>query len=156
MKTLLRRTPLGLAIVLFLATVASAQEEAVIDCRRSLDPGQIEVVRESKELIRDIDTESLDETVQGLNKTSCPVMQVLMLSAMARTYADLVVEYELDGLDARQRLYDKIGMNMAFMQFTAGRGSDEADLNRLIRLKLKQYLPPEILTHPGFYFSLEE
>ena len=145
-----------LIFFVFLQCSVQAQEAVELTCRRLLTDRQIERIRESKELIADVDHASLQETIEKINRTDCPSIQSLMSVAMARTYAELIREYDLKDRDARERLYHKIQMNMAYLQFTAGRtGGKGSSLNRLIQQKLIRYLPDEILEHPGFYVTLD-
>jgi hypothetical protein len=48
-------------------------------------------------------------------------------------------------------------LNMAYLQFGGSQGKygSTTELNRLIRQKLKAYLPSDVLKQPGFIYSLE-
>ena len=139
----------------FWMTAAYAFDLSGVVCSDPLTPQAIEQVRMSKQALADVDAEPWAVTVDEFNNTACPFIQVLMLDAMARTYTDLIRDYDLKEHDARVRLYDKIKMNMAFLQFTGGKSRAEgAGLNCLIQEKLRNYLPNQIWEHPHFFIAL--
>ena len=143
--------------ILICPKYVQAQDVGVLSCRGALSDKQREIVRESKALLGDVHGRTLEATLNDMNRTDCPVIQVLILEAEAKTYVDLTREYELKDKKARERLYQKIQMNMAYLQFTAGKTQgDDSSLNRLIRQKLRFYLPSEVLEHPGFYAPVEQ
>ena len=76
---------------------------------------------------------------------------------MAKTYADIVREINVEGQKKKEWLYSMVCLNMAYLQFggSQGKSGSTTELNRLIRQKLKKYLPPELLKQPGFAYSLE-
>jgi hypothetical protein len=142
--------------VIFFLPRAYAQNVIKLSCRNALSAEDINRVRTSKSLLGEVDLHSLQATLDRMENTGCPVMQVLMLESIANTYADLIQEYDLPDLAARERLYNKIQMNMAYLQFTGGQTKgDKSPLNRLIRRKLKDYFPQELLEHPAFFQSVE-
>jgi len=146
-------------LLIFVISVSGLNSVAMAgpSCSQSLTPQQVEQVRMFKQALAQVDHESLEATVEEFNKSACPAIRVLMLDAMTRTYADLIRDYDLIDQDARVRLYDKIKMNMAYMQFTGGRGRCKGSgLNCLIQDKLKTYLPSWLLDHPQFYVSIDE
>lgn len=143
-------------LVLFLCAASYAQEVTDIACRSSLTAGEVERVKTSKHLFYEVAPESLQATVKGLEKAGCPSIQVLMMEAMAKTYTDLVGAYDVQDKGAKERLYHKIQLNMAYLQFTAGKAESKGSpLDRLIRQKLIAYLPAVVLDHPRFFHSVE-
>ena len=117
----------------------------------------IERVRAVKALLYGIDTKSLQETIEELGKTRHPQINLQMREAMAKTYADIVREVNVEGQKKKEWLYSMVCLNMAYLQFGGGQGTpgSTTSLNRLIRRKLKEYLPPHALKQAGFLYSLE-
>ena len=141
-------------IFLFLFVSTTQAKE---NCRSSLNAQEIEHVKESKNLIKDIDKKSLQRTLNELENTECPPMNALIMEAMAKAYDDIVAEQKVEEQTKKEWLYSKIQLNMAYLQLTGGQQRGDSDpLNRLIRWKLKQYLPSEIFTDPRFFHEVKE
>ena len=144
-----------LLLIFLLLCVSPGQARE--NCRSSLNAQEIEHVKESKNLIRGVDKKSLQATLNELESTQCPPMNALIMEAMARTYDDIVVEQKVEEQTKKEWLYSKIQLNMAYLQLTGGQQRGDNDpLNRLIRWKLKQYLPAEIFTDPRFFHEVKE
>jgi len=150
------RIPFLFIVFLLTPLLVLAQDPEPLLCGRELSIEKKILIQESKALLGHVHRLSPEATVEDIQQKDCPSVQAFMLSAMARTYADLIREYELEDNEAQERLYHKIQMNLAYLQFTAGRArGDASSLNRLIRQKLIFYLPEGILEHPGFHVSVE-
>lgn len=143
-----------LIIFIFLATSAFAEESYNT---RHLTSSQIERVRAVKELLGGVDAKSLWETIHEIEATRHPLINLEMKEAMARTYTDIVRDINVEGQKKKEWLYSMICLNMAYLQFggSQGRSGTTTELNRLIRQKLKEYLPSNVLKQPGFIYSLE-
>jgi len=147
------------ALILFfvfglLPGFAHGQEAGEIVCGRQLSGLQVQHIETGKALLGEATKKSIPTIVKEINGSRCPAMQALMFEATARTYADLIKEYDLTDAAAQERLFQKIQMNMAFLQFTGENGKKgRSRLNRLICRKLKGYLPEGILSHPNFYID---
>jgi hypothetical protein len=117
----------------------------------------IQRIKAFKALLSDVDRESLQETIHELEKTRHPRSNLIMKEAMAKTYADIVREVNVEGQKKKEWLYSMVCLNMAYLQFGGGQGSsgDTSALNRLIRQKLKEYLPYNALKKTGFFYSLD-
>ena len=100
---------------------------------------------------------SLWESISELEKTRHPEINLEMKEAMARTYVDIVKEINVQGQKKKEWLYSMVCLNMAYLQFggSQGKPGSTTELNRLIRQKLKEYLPPNALQQPGYVYSLE-
>jgi hypothetical protein len=143
-----------LVIFTFLATSVHAQANH----RRSLLTAQeIERVKAVKELLYGVDKRSLQETIDELQRARHPQLGLEMQEAMAKAYTDIVKEINVEGQKKKEWLYSMVCLNMAYLQFggSQGKAGSTTELNRLIRQKLKQYLPPDIFKQPGFLYSLE-
>jgi len=149
MKIILRPT-LFLFILFFLPAVPSSAQ-------RSLTPQQIERVKTSKQLIEEVDSKSLQRTIDELEESRYPDLNLQIMEVIVRTYADIVKENNVVGLKNKQWLYSMIALNMANLQFggNVGKGGRDTSLNSLITHKLKKYLPEEAMHHPGFSKSVE-
>jgi hypothetical protein len=139
-----------LIIFIFLATSVHAQG----DFPTLQD---IERVKAEKALLYGIDTKSLRETIDELEKTRHPQINLQIKEAMAKTYTDIVTEINVKGQKKKEWLYSMVCLNMAYLQFggSQGKSGSTTELNRLIRRKLKEYLPSNVLEQPGFIHSLE-
>ena len=140
-------------IFLFLLTSAYADE----GYRRGLTLDEIERVRVVKETLHEVDREPLQKTVRELETTRHPQINIAMKESMARTYTDIIKEENVEGQKKKEWLYSMICLNMAYLQFGGSKGKygSTTELNRLIRQKLIEHLPPDILKQPGFLYSLE-
>ena len=141
-------------IFIFLAASAYAQGNY-----RSgqLTASDIERVKVVKALLYGIDTKSLRETIDELEKTRHPQINLQIREAMAKAYTDIVSEIDVKGQKKKEWLYSMVCLNMAYLQFggSQGKSGSTTELNRLIRRKLKEYLPPNALKRDGFFYSLE-
>ena len=114
---------------------------------------EVHRVREFKGLLAGVDGKTLQQTVDELEKTAHPQVNLQIREAMALAYADIARRQNVEGNSKRAWLYSMVALNMAYLQFG---GSHSADpLNALICRKLKEYLPANILKQPGFRYSLE-
>ena len=138
-----------LVIFIFLAVPAHAQGNFPT-------PRDIERVRVLKEILYGIDTKSLRETIEELEKTRHSQINLQMREAMAKTYADIVREINVEGQKKKEWLYSMVCLNMAYLQFggSQGKSGSTTELNRLIRRKLKEYLPPNALNRDGFFYKV--
>ena len=110
-----------------------------------------------KALIKDVDHKSLAQTITELEQTKYVHVTIAMREAMARTYTDIVKDQQVTGLKKKEWLYSMVNLNMAYLQFVGVKGSTKntEPLNRLIRQKLREYLPVNITNQPGFHCSIE-
>ena len=141
-------------ILLFLSASAHADENYK---HAYLTPPEIERVRAFKELLYGVDKKSLGETIDELERTRHPQINLLMREAMARTYADIVREINVEDQKKKEWLYSMVCLNMAYLQFGGDQGNSRntTSLNRLIRRKLISYLPSNASKQQGFIYSLE-
>jgi hypothetical protein len=144
---------LPLIIFIFLATSAHAQGKQTYFPA----PQDIERVKAVKALLYGVDTKSLRETIDELEKTRHPRINLQIREAMAKAYTDIVREINVNGQKKKEWLYSMVCLNMAYLQFGGGHGThgSAGSLNRFIRQKLRKYLPPDALKQPGFLYSLE-
>ncbi len=112
-------------------------------------------VRVFKELIRDVDAKSLQQTIREIEGAEYPQIELLMQEAIAKTYADIVLQEKVVDQKQKEWLYSMVTINMAYLQFGGGQDDSGNALNSLTRRKLKEYLPAEVLTHPGFLQKVE-
>ena len=136
----------------FLATGVHAQGDSGF-----LTAPDIERLKGVKALLGGIDKKSLQASIRELEKTRHPHTNLVMREAMARTFTDIVKEVNVEGQKKKEWLYSMICLNMAYLQFggSQGKRGSTSELNRLIRRKLKEYLPPDLFHQSGFLYSLE-
>jgi len=126
-------------------------------CVHAFSVQEIQRLRAVKQLLYGIDSKSLQQTMDELQKTHHPQLYLQMREAMAKTYTDIVQEENVSGQKKKEWLYSMVCLNMAYLQFAGTQGSPGATtaLNKLIRRKLRAYLPADIFKQPGFLYSLE-
>ncbi|HSA31962.1 MAG TPA: hypothetical protein P5160_09240 [Candidatus Omnitrophota bacterium] len=137
------------------AAMRAESRSAAVDLRGPLTAQERERIAAFKELVRDVDTKSLQQTVREIESAEYPRIEFYMQEAIARTYADIVLQEKVVDQKQKEWLLSMVMINMASLQFGSSKDQSGNDLNRLIRRKLKSYMPPEILTHPGFLQVLE-
>lgn len=117
---------------------------------------EVQRVKVLKQVLHEVENKTVEQMVSDLEKTSHPRMNLIIKEAMARTYADIVQEQNVQRQSQKEWIYSMVALNMAYFQF--GGNQDSAggvkNLNKLIRSKLKLYLPPDISKQPGFLTSL--
>ncbi len=121
-----------------------------------LTPIEIERVKVFKQLVQEVDRKPLHQTIEDLEKTAHPKTSLWVKEAMAQTYMDIVREQNVQGQGKKEWLYSMINLNMAYLQFvgTKQRMKTGNSLNVLICHKLKEHLPPDIDSQPGFHQSI--
>jgi len=162
------RTRIALVIFLFLVSSACAQETFETgrsareeSWRRQSQAGSglteqdMERIKAFTALVRDLDMKSLQQTVHEIEEADYPQLELQIKEAVAKTYADIVVEQTVVEQKQKEWLYSMVTMNMAYLQFGADPDDSGTVLNRIIRRKLMKYLTSEILNHPGFIQKLE-
>jgi hypothetical protein len=120
---------------------------------------QTEVFRltKAKALLMDAEKRPLDEIIEEFERTGLPHEHLQIYEAVAATFRDILTDHQENDTRSRERLLDKIRMNMAYFQFGGTKTEQEggSELNRLIQRKLKQYLPEDIWGNSKLFHSLE-
>ena len=134
-------------LILLLPAIASANFTQV----------EIRRLTEAKSLLMDAEKRSVEDLIKEFNDTGLPREQLDIYEATAATFRDIINDYSKNDAQSRERLLDKIRMNMAYFQFGGTRAEQEggSELNRLIQRKLIQYLPENIWDNPKLFHSLE-
>ena len=145
-----------ITVILFIFLFMSVSAQ-VGHASRSLTAQEIQRVKGLKVLLDGVDTQSLEETITGLEKARHPGINLEMKEAMAHAFIDIVKEINVKGQKKKEWLYSMVCLNMAYLQFGGSKGApgSTTELNRLIRQKLIEYLPPNALKRPGFVYSLQ-
>lgn len=122
-----------------------------------LSPSQAQRIEEIKKLLGDADRRSISDAIHEIKKSPAPEGSLQILEAVAAVYNDLNLKYHPANQAARERLLDKIHLNMAYFQLG---GPDverpsESDLTILIRRKLKKHLSPQLRSDPRLFHSLD-
>ena len=143
-----------LPLVIFLFFISSVYAEGKWG---HLTVPEVERVRALKRLIGGVDSKTVQQTIAELEKMDYPQVNLQMKEAMAKTYVDIVRDKNIEGQGRREQLYSMIALNMAYLQLggTQDKAGSAEPLNRLIRKKLREYLPPKIFSSPGFSFVIE-
>jgi len=154
---------LGAALIfsLILPAGAAAQGKAgsasAFSRQGALSAEEIEPLRALKESVRDVDTKSFQETIGEIQESDYPRLTLKIRAAMIQAYADIVRETPGE-MDIKQKrwLYNRIALNMAYLQFGAGiHDASAGSVDSLIRRKLSEHLPQDVFRHPAFRISLE-
>jgi len=142
-----------LAVLMLFTTAVHAQENYR---SRHLTDQELQRVKIVKELLGSVDKKTLRQTVDELERARHPQVNLEMKEAMAKAYTDIVREIDVEGQKKKEWLYSMVCLNMAYLQFGGSQGNygSTTELNRLIRQKLKEYLPSDVLDRSGFLHSL--
>ena len=140
-------------IFLFFLLPVQAQETSG---QRHLTAHELERVTVIRKDLGGVDKKTLQQTVRELEKRPYLEVNLQIKEAMAKAYVDIVREQNIVGQPKKEWLYSMVALNMAYLQFAADKDSTAGakNLNKLIRYKLKQYLPQDIFTKPGFHCPL--
>jgi len=144
-----------LLVIIFMLLASFAYADGNYKSR--LTSQEIERVKAAKELLIGVDSQPMWKTIEELQKSRHPLVNIEMKEAMAHAYTDIAQEFKIDGQKRKEWLYSMVCLNMAYLQFggAQGKSGSTTELNRLIRQKIKDYLPANILNQPGFIYSLE-
>ena len=118
---------------------------------------EIRRLTEARALLMDTEKRSRDEIIKEFDETGLPREHLEIYEAIAATFRDITNKYGENSPQSREQLLEKIRMNMAYFQL-GGPDTEQpggSELNRLIRRKLKQYLPEKIWDNPKLFHSLE-
>jgi hypothetical protein len=139
------------ALILILAASASAGP--------GLTPRDMERLKEAKAILADAEPRPLDAVADQLTKTGSPYENLQIYEVVALTFQDIIREHgaEVKGRDGRQRLLEKVKMNLAYFQLGGPdvEAEGEDGLNILIRRKLKDHMPKELWGNPKLFHSLD-
>ena len=146
-----RRINLTCILILLLPSLAYAKSHD-----SHLTSLEIERLGKAKKVLFEVDGKSLKQSIAELERSTNPRMGLAIKEAMAKTYADIVSQEKVQDLHKKKWLYSMVALNMAYLQFEGNKDSagHVQNLNKLIRYKLKSYLPADIFNQPGFRCSL--
>jgi len=122
--------------------LTTAQEERVQSCSR---------------LLQGVESKSVDARIRELEQSPTPEESLQVVEAIAKTYADIVKEQNISEPKKQEWLYSMISLNMAYLQLGGLniQQSGDSALNKMIRLRLKEYLSPELINNKEVFTSLE-
>lgn len=120
-------------------------------------PAQLKRVEATREMLKDVDKKSLEDTLKELKSSPYFEGSLTILEAVAATYREMVSEYQVEGQAKKEWLHSMVMLNMAYFQL-GGSGEEEGEsgLNIIIRRKLKKYLPAELMADRRLFHSLEQ
>jgi len=145
---------LSLCLLILFSLTAVVGAKSVRTPLSEKDRARLETV---KETLGDVETKSLAQLMSEVERSAYPQISLAMKEAMAHTYADIVLEQKVTTKAKKEWLYSMVALNMAYFQFGGAKdsASGATNINKLIRYKLKMYLPPHIFNQPGFHVSVE-
>lgn len=138
-----------LAVIVFLALSVS------VHAAQPLDAEQLNRLRTVRWILDEVDKRSFGEIVQDLQKTTFSEGHLQLLEAVAQTYKELLVDYQIAGLEKKKWLHGMIQLNLAYLQLGGAQQNTASALNALIQQKLLRHLPPETLSDPRLVQPLE-
>ncbi|MGE0268069.1 MAG: hypothetical protein AB7S78_06415 [Candidatus Omnitrophota bacterium] len=150
-----------LILLLVLPLPVSAQSETPAKTYRkrsgTLTPEEVERVKACKQLLKGADKETLAESVARLEDNPYPREQLILMEAMARTYAEMVAEQEVVEPEKKAWLYSMVTLNMAYLQLGGYqlKKAHAVPLHRIIQRKLKAYIPVELMNNRDLFNPLE-
>lgn len=135
-------------------------DERPAGSRRELSETQIERVQTCQNILKEVDDRSLQQAIHELTRSRHPEENLQILEAMAKTYADVTKELDIREQTQKEGLYSTIKLNMAYLQLGGlhaggGGGGNREPLYRLVRSKLRDYLPARLLKDEQFFYTLE-
>jgi hypothetical protein len=124
--------------------------------KQNLTEEDIARLKAVREIVYDVEKKSLRQMIDAVEKTQYPEINLEIKEAMAHTYADIIREQNVQSQPKKEWLYSMIALNVAYFQFGGDKDSagGTKNLNKLIRYKLKTYLPLNIFNQPGFHCAL--
>ncbi len=124
--------------------------------RRSLTTQEVERVKAFKEYTREVDKKSVQAVVDELEKSEDPGLNLQVQEAIARTYADIVLEQKTTDQKQKEWLYSMVAINMAYLELGAQQDESGNGLNQLIRRKLRGYLSDKALQQLKAQYKIED
>lgn len=143
--------------VLILFVIVFSQSTLAWSATTRLSADDIARIKAYKMAVSDVEKKTVVELIQEIEKSHYPQVAITLKETMAKAYEDIVKEQRVVGVKKKEWLYSMINLNMAYLQFAGLKGSTKNTdpLNKLIRYKLKTYLPETIINQPGFHISIE-
>lgn len=114
-------------------------------------------VRACKRLLKGVDDESVEETVARLEENHYPLEHIILMEAMARTYAEMVEEQQVVEIKKKKWLYSMVTLNMAYLQLGGFqlKKAHAVPLHRIIQRKLRSYIPAEMMKNEDLFNPLD-
>lgn len=147
MMTIMKRMYVSLMCVALLFCFVAG-----VEAKERLTTKDIDRIKAYKHLVADVDSRSVEQTVKMLERSDNPQLNLTLKEAIARTYAEIVLEQGIGESKKKIWLYSMVGLNMAYFQFAGSNAAQKnvSELNRMIRGKLRKHLPKDIFEQPGF------
>lgn len=140
-----------------LSTILILGMSATVFAAPELLPQQLERVKAAQELLCEADPQPLQKIINELQTSPALEGNIYILESVALTYRDLVAKYGIINQSAKERLLEKVRLNMAYFQLGGqdNEGNDQNPLDIMIRRKLKEYLPEYVWKDTQLFHSLE-
>ena len=141
----------NLTIILLFLLAASANASG-----NDLSARQAERLSEARHILAEVDPRSEEAIARELLTTPYPEENLQIYEAVARTYLDLVTRKEIVDPQAKTQLFNKIRLNVAFLQFGGSPASGTGKkMDVWIRQTLVRHIPAELLGSPALFHSLQ-
>ncbi|MBP9853779.1 MAG: hypothetical protein KBD53_02795 [Candidatus Omnitrophica bacterium] len=123
----------------------------------TLTQKEVERVKVCKKLFNGIDGKTLDESITLLEENTYPKENLILLEAMAKTYAEMVEEQNVVDIKKKEWLYSMVKLNMAYLQLGGYqlKKAHAVPLHQVIQTKLKSYIPVELMENRDLFNPLE-
>lgn len=108
-------------------------------------------------LLDGVDKHGFKEKVRDLDNTRFPEENIKLIEAVAQTYAEIAQEQGIEKPETKEWLYSMVELNMGYLQLGGSKLNQVRDtaLNKLIRRKLKERLPAELLANEEIFYTLD-
>lgn len=145
----------GLAITIFFLSLSIVSPLAA---QEKLRADQMQRLRHMMRILQDVDKNSEDQIIVDITYTQPIEGQLQLREIIAETFQDLTTKFELTSLRGKRNLYQRIQMNMAFLQM-GGMKLDQlppTSLDQEIVLYLKKQIPKDLVADERLFYTLEE
>ena len=142
-------------IVLFFVLAAAVHASAA--GAESLTPDQTRRLQVCERLLDGVDKNGMAKKMRELENSRFPEENVKLIEAVTQTYAELVREQGIEKPDTKEWLYSMVTLNMGYLQLGGSKLNQSRDtaLNKIIRRRLKDRLPADLLANEEIFYTLD-
>jgi len=117
----------------------------------------LERIHHARLLLAGQDPRTVEDIEKEFKATKSPEGNLRIYEAVAATFRELAEEKEITKDEDKKNLYDKIRMNVAFIQFGGEAAGDNGKtIDRWIRQTLVKHLPEDLREDKKLFHSQED
>lgn len=141
----------SLLITLFIL-ISSVQVEA------RLSSQQMNRINSSVKRLGQVEPRSVKSVIHEFQQYDNVEGNIQIFETVVSVYRKLAQKYELDSLKAKQRLLEKVRLNMAYLQMGGlqVQGGGDNSLNNYIQRELRKHLPERLTNNEQLFYTLQE